>query len=1210
MLVNQTSSQVHLHDAATSIVSICGKQSHHREESKQSWLCSFVHVFILSFLFVIVWPISNSVLADEHGDSELKTTTPWEVFGRSVENRPLELLRWKSPSDSNIAIQDRDIGSGTAPSSAVTNKVLVVKDPACPQTDFVDFVESFTDRFVEGHTEKTPHGHWRKSTELLFVKDVNPDRSQLGLKLGDESLVDERKSSFVRMAKEVNAMGISLSSDWFRLDAPETRYIVQLLHTENISHILIVCDEGESDFESNLTVFAQSRNVKTAKLDWRNDVQALANGLTSHSISHLPEEHEQKVAPEKNGSESSELPRFLFLPLENSWAASRLRLQGIEMDRVTLSPDWRRSKLVRYSVAVVGSEKRTGKITDGSTSQSDSIHEKKPASRLPASESIRLQRLLEATASGDGKIDSLDGWLISTEQPLGKLVNELLWGKIIEQQLQLSENSLASSGYFASVLKPGSIYPVVGFYEFPSVTSTQSLAPLAVPHDANHSAETLGISGERLSLEKLYSAEHKVTYFGPLSSLPQWLSGTNQFLQKRGDQHCIVDAETGDEQLFSLSGELEAALMKQGGLKREEARDAVSKHNFGDASREVQLIEHQNALYLFRTKQKNLTCLVEKSDIEKKFATLSPDGKWVGYVQDNNLYVVDVPSGKTKQLTRDGSEELLNGHLDWVYQEELYGRGNFRGFWFSPNSEYIAFLRLDQSPVPKFVIDDSIPFAQSVESMRYPKAGQLNPIVTLQVVELSTGNIESVPLGDYSEDDRLIVKVDWSDASESLLTYQIQNRIQSELEVWLYDANACEGRKLLREESIAWVDVLDSPRQLPDGDWLWMTETEPSPALNGRRHLVRVDKEGVRKPVTQGEWDLKELLWVDPNGNRAIATAKLSSRIDTNLIEIDLQSGEAILIGEEHGTYRASVHPDGKFILVDWSDMRTPNESWLLNRAGEKIRFISGPPSDRLQYMAIVEPEYLTIPARDGFEMEAMLYRPRGNVDNPNEKSPVLIHVYAGPRAPSVVNRATYRNDLWHRWLADQGIAVLLCDNRSALGHGVKDSWLAYKDLGKIELRDLEDVVGWLHQQDGVAKDRIGIWGWSYGGYFTSYAMTHTKLFRAGISGAPVTDWRNYDSIYTERFMSTPQLNPEGYRSSSSVEAAKNLHGRMLIIHGEIDENVHMTNALQLAYALQKAGKQFDLMVYPKNRHSITDPAQQEHMYRMMSEFLLKHLKE
>jgi len=235
---------------------------------------------------------------------------------------------------------------------------------------------------------------------------------------------------------------------------------------------------------------------------------------------------------------------------------------------------------------------------------------------------------------------------------------------------------------------------------------------------------------------------------------------------------------------------------------------------------------------------------------------------------------------------------------------------------------------------------------------------------------------------------------------------------------------------------------------------------------------------------------------------------------------------------------------------------------------------------------------------------------PRGvSMQSATKKLPVVFHVYGGPQAPTVKNAWAGASYWWHQMLCQQGFAVVLCDNRSARGRGIKDTWTIRGDLGRIELRDLEDAVKWVSAQPWADGERIGLWGWSYGGYFTSYALTHSKLFRAGIAGAPVTDWRNYDAIYTERYMDLPKDNYEGYKSSSVVEAAGDLSGRLLLIHGERDDNVHMSNTLQFADALQNAGKQFDLMVYPKNRHGIVDPQQRAHMQRLMTDFFIRNLK-
>ena len=254
----------------------------------------------------------------------------------------------------------------------------------------------------------------------------------------------------------------------------------------------------------------------------------------------------------------------------------------------------------------------------------------------------------------------------------------------------------------------------------------------------------------------------------------------------------------------------------------------------------------------------------------------------------------------------------------------------------------------------------------------------------------------------------------------------------------------------------------------------------------------------------------------------------------------------------------------------------------------------------------IREPESLQVSARDGHLLDAQLIKPYDF--DPNRKYPVLVHVYSGPQAPTVRNSWSGTTYLWHQMLAQQGYVIWLCDNRSATQGSAADAWPIHRNLGENELRDIEDGLDWLTQQPWIDGDRIGIWGWSYGGYMSAYALTHSKRFRLGIAGAPVTDWRNYDTIYTERYMGLPQTNPEGYRSSSVNEAAADLHGHLLLIHGSMDDNVHLTNTLQLVFELQKHNKSFDLMIYPKSRHGVSEPRLNRHLRALMTRTILEKL--
>jgi dipeptidyl-peptidase-4 len=288
--------------------------------------------------------------------------------------------------------------------------------------------------------------------------------------------------------------------------------------------------------------------------------------------------------------------------------------------------------------------------------------------------------------------------------------------------------------------------------------------------------------------------------------------------------------------------------------------------------------------------------------------------------------------------------------------------------------------------------------------------------------------------------------------------------------------------------------------------------------------------------------------------------------------------------------------------LDSWSDVTTPPQTRLHRADGVELRVVEANPVPVLAQYRLSKPEFLQVNTRDGFAMEAILIRPRDF--DASRRYPVFQHTYAGPHAPQVKNAWGGQSYLFHQLLAQRGIAVWICDNRTASGKGAESVWPAWKRFGELELSDIEDGVAWLKQQAWVDAERIGISGWSYGGFMAAYALTHSRSFTMGISGAPVTDWRNYDSIYTERLMLMPQSNPEGYQRTSPRLAAANLHGKLLLIHGTIDDNVHPQNSLQFAYELQRAGKAFRMMMYPRSRHAVSDPHQLKHLRGTMLEFI------
>ncbi len=868
---------------------------------------------------------------------------------------------------------------------------------------------------------------------------------------------------------------------------------------------------------------------------------------------------------------SVDAPECYFVPANNAWAISRLRMHGVQMT-------WLDSDGAAKFKPTTVSQYRIASKAD-----------------QPEFQKHVMRKVSVAAETISWKPES--GWLISTRQPLGVLATYLLEPH--------SDDSLAAWNFFDPMLQVEAVYPVLRLdgMEFTPAPSK----PLGMQENP-----VTGISNEELSIEKIYDPNKKVALITPPSEPPKWLPNQESYLIQHNGRWHSVDCQTGAMQPFDRPARLTEALGKLEAFSESQASSVGRRLEYFDSKFENALIEHKGDIYVFQagtntgvgSSRDTVRQITHSPDQSKELAELSPTGRHVAYIHKNNLWVADCESTEVRKLTDDKDAEVLNGKLDWVYQEEIYGRGKFKGYWWSPDGSMIAYLRLDETPVPRFQIDNSLSFAQTLEETRYPKSGQPNPTVSLHVVNVATGKSQEVPLTDYPVDDRLVVRVGWRPSPSSELVFQIQNRIQTKLDVCTFDPNTKKSKRWVQETSPAWVDVIEEPHWLPDGGFLWLSDS-----MGGRRHVYRIGPDGKWNTITQGNLDVKSIDWVSPDGKHAILLAHQSSPVNTDVVRVDLTNGKLEPLGETTGSHKISVHPQGGFYFDNYSDAKTPSQLWLRRHDGVKHRFVGSFRSDRVDYLKTSNAELFEITARDGFGMQSMFYKP-SDFAKRTEKSklPVLIHVYGGPGAQTVENTWMHRSELWHRYMAEQGICVLFCDNRSALGRGNADTWKIYKDLATTELRDLEDAVQWLKQQAWVDADRIGLWGWSYGGYFTAYAMTHSTSFRAGVAGAPVTDWNNYDSVYTERYMDTPQSNPEGYKASSVVNAAKNLHGRLMLIHGEIDDNVHMANTMQLVHALQKANKKFDLMVYPNNRHGVVDPDQSYHQYQMMTDFFKEHL--
>jgi dipeptidyl-peptidase-4 len=708
-----------------------------------------------------------------------------------------------------------------------------------------------------------------------------------------------------------------------------------------------------------------------------------------------------------------------------------------------------------------------------------------------------------------------------------------------------------------------------------------------------------------LTIDDIFDPAKRVNFNGT-SANPRWLKDGVHYIVASRERNASprllkVNAVTGRSQPFYDAAKMEAAFKALTGISDADAKRLANQSSYQMNPEETAvLINYAKDLFYYEFGKDRAVRLTHNPEAEVGEG-FSPDGRMVSFVRNYNLYVQDIAIQRDRALTRDGNPKILNGRLDWVYQEELYGRGNFGAYWWSPDSTRIAFLRLDEHPVPEFPVIDHIPIEQNVEMTLYPKAGDPNPIVKLGVVPAVGGDVQWVDTYKYPSEDLLIVRVGWFPDGKKVW-YQAQNREQTFLD--LNSANPDDGKSttMFTETSKAWVEVVDEGlRWLKDGSFLWLS------SRTGWQHIYHYGADGkLIKQVTNGEWDVRSLDEVDGGKGMIYFTGAEHSPIANYQYAIKLDGTGLTRITTAEGNHRAAFNSSASHFIDFWNDVNTPTQVRLYDASGKLVRLIDENKVAALKQYKLGRVEFLNVKTRDGFNMEAMMIKPPDF--DPSKKYPVWSYTYSGPQAQQVRNAWGSTRYMWHQMLAQKGYIIWICDNRTASNKGVQSAWLAYKNLGELELRDLEDGFTWLKSQPYVDDSRIGLWGWSYGGYMTSYALTHSKTFKIGIAGGTVSDWRDYDTIYTERLMQTPQHNPEGYKKSAPLHAAKDLHGKLLLIHGAIDDNVHMANTIQFLYELQKAGKQVQLMVYPKSRHGITDAVLIKHWYQMMTDFVMANL--
>jgi len=684
--------------------------------------------------------------------------------------------------------------------------------------------------------------------------------------------------------------------------------------------------------------------------------------------------------------------------------------------------------------------------------------------------------------------------------------------------------------------------------------------------------------GGGLTVERIFHPTEAETFVETRTSTPLWRPDGTLLLERRDKGGFkVLDRREGAGTAPVLTRSRLQEQLAAAGIAPADIQAGLSAPFTWNGARTAFLVQAGAALVLADAGGAPARRLAEGDS-----PAFSPDGAWVAYLEGNDVRALELATGRVVKVTTGGGPTRLNGRLDWVYQEEVFNeRGVWRGFWWSPDSRRIAFLSLDESPVPVFTLADDRTQPQKLTRLAYPKAGDPVPLPRLGVADLE-GRVDWVE-DPYPGQEVFVPRVGW-DPKGRLLAHWT-DRTQTWLECRVHEG-AGPGRVLVREaQPRGWVEHLPLPRFLKDGRFLWLS------SRTGNSHLYLCDGR-TQVPVTSGPWDVKRLLGVDEKGGLAWFEGTRRSPVGVDAYRVPLAGGAPELLTPAPGTH--SLTPDPAFTLaVDrWSDIDTPPQDLLLDARGAVLFRETSKVSPAWEAEAKGRVLFPKVTARDGFPLEAMLVLPVGF--DPSRKYPVFQYVYGGPNSPQVRN-AWNRNMAWYQFLAQQGIATFICDNRSAAAKGTT-AHRVRGNLGALELEDLLDGLAWLKGQGWADMDRIALDGYSYGGFMTAYALTRSRAWKIGIVGAPVTDWRLYDCYYTERYMGLPRDNPEGYEASSCLKAAAGLQAKVLLVHGTLDTNVHLQNSVMFLDALQKAGKDAQVTLLPGSDHS---PRAARHAYAL-----------
>ncbi|WP_338408835.1 S9 family peptidase [uncultured Flavobacterium sp.] len=603
--------------------------------------------------------------------------------------------------------------------------------------------------------------------------------------------------------------------------------------------------------------------------------------------------------------------------------------------------------------------------------------------------------------------------------------------------------------------------------------------------------------------------------------------------------------------------------------------------------------------FLYNLETKELIKILE----QVQEPTFSPDGKKIAYAKENNLFIYDVASKTNSQITADGNKNsIINGITDWVYEEEF---AFVRAFDWSKDSKKIAYIRFNESQVPEFSMSvfhkDLYP---TIETFKYPKAGEKNSLVSLHLYNVDSKSTKNVNLRQYN--DFYIPRIEWTNDA-NILSVKVLNRHQDNLDLLFVDGTTAATKFILNEKDKSYIDYVDTDNLtfLKDNSFIWTSEKD------GYNHIYLYDKTGkLRNQVTNGNWEVTKYYGFDEKTNTVFYQSVENGSINRDVYRININGKNKLRLSQNVGTTAATFSPNFQYYISTFSNVNQPT-IYALNEstAGKQIQVIENNEAlaTKLKLYNLPAKEFFVLKTEKGNELNAWIIKPKDF--DAKKKYPVFMYQYSGPGSQQVNNEWNSSDDYWFMMLAQQGYIIACVDGRGTGFKGADFKKVTYKQLGKYEVEDQIDAAKVIGNYTYVDKSRIGIWGWSYGGFMSSNCILKgNDIFKMAIAVAPVTNWRFYDSIYTERYMQTPQENSAGYDDNSPINFVDKLKGKFLLIHGSGDDNVHVQNSMQMMESLIQANKQFDSQIYPDNNHGIYGGKTRIQLFTKMTNFINTNL--